>query len=299
MARRIALVSVMACLAANACANGAMGLGMEMWDLRYWAAYVVAMVVLEAWLIGKCLRLAWWKSLLVSGAANSVTGWLCGAGGMCAPFLHGSIIGDEVNPSPFLNSVALLAIFALPSALIESTIWLRLRPSGMSEWRLLWRVVWVHLATIPVGLAILLIPERPYLGMEATTSIRRKILLFEAGNALQNYIWTNHKMPDGRTPEAMVASLQPYQTYPDKPILLAFHEPRLTRFATAWDLRYPLEINRSLLGRHIVESSNEERLVWFLRPRFDGSGYQWGLAVDLSSGTVKRMRDTKVLGYTK
>jgi len=49
---RRALLLAICCLPVSAHANGAMGLGLELWDLNYWFAYVAAIIVAEAWLTG-------------------------------------------------------------------------------------------------------------------------------------------------------------------------------------------------------------------------------------------------------
>lgn len=286
-------------LATPALANGAMGLGMEMWDLRYWYAYVGAMVVTEAWLIGTWLGVGWPKSLALSLLANLMTGFLCGAGGLCAPVLHMTLAGSSANPNPLLNSVYLLVMFALPSAFFEYLIWSRARPAERSERGFLWRVTWVHLATIPLALAILLIPERPYIGLEATTGFQRRYLLGEIEDALQGYIEKNHAVPRFKSFRELLNALKPHLDVDAANLEFAFYRPHLNRFAIGEDWSRPLEVNSRLLGRKIVdrEDGRDQEWVWFVRPPDDGSRYQWGLSVDVTWGQVKLTNSLEMLGY--
>lgn len=291
---------VLLLLAAGAQANGAMGLGLEMFDLRYWFAYVAAMVVLEAWLIGRWLKLGWPASLGVSLLANFFTGVFCGGMGLCAPFLHGSFVGSQLNPNPFINAVVLLSMWALPSAYVESVIWRRAakRPD---HWLVIKRSLLVHVLTVPLGLAILLIPERPYRGAESLTQMHRRIKLKYVERGLEAAIGESGAVPARAEPAALIKQIAPYLD-PDDPVdelEAVFYEPRFSRFATGEARKHPLEINRRLLGRKIPESSQsiEEQWMWFARPADNRTGYQWGLAIETGTGRVHVTRDRKQLGY--
>lgn len=78
-----------------------MGLGLEMFDLRYWFAYVAVMVGAEAWLIGRALKLKWGESVLKSMIGNVITGVFCGGMGCLAPFWHQSFVNTPDGPNPF------------------------------------------------------------------------------------------------------------------------------------------------------------------------------------------------------
>ncbi len=140
-----------------------MGLGLELRHLPIWAAYCVAMVLAEAFFIGLKIGFSGWESLGISLGANFATAWICATGGCFAPFLHSTFIGSRANPNPFLNAATLLLILAFPSALIEGAVWssfLR-RKGSIREWSVVGRSLGVHLVCVPLGMAILLIPERP------------------------------------------------------------------------------------------------------------------------------------------
>jgi len=74
-----------------------MGLALEVFDFRIWFVYVAATVVLESWIIGRCLEVGWGKSLLVSCIANACTCFCC-AGGFFAPFLVD--LNPKINDDP-------------------------------------------------------------------------------------------------------------------------------------------------------------------------------------------------------
>jgi hypothetical protein len=143
-----------------------MGLGLEMWSLPIWGTYCILMVVAEAIFIGRRLDLSWVSSFGISFGANFVTGWGCAVGGCCAPGLHQGLIGGRYDPNPLLNTIFLLVIFAIPSAILEAVIWLWAprAQAPMSDRAVVWRSIKVHLACVPFGLAILLIPARPLSG---------------------------------------------------------------------------------------------------------------------------------------
>lgn len=288
-------------LAASASANGAMGLGLEMFDLRYWFAYAVAMVVLEAWLIGRWANVAWPASLGISILANLITGVMCGGIGCFAPLLHGAFVGSVTDPNPFLNAVVLLAAFAVPSGWVESLVWRAcLRKS--KDTKLLARSVIVHLVTIPVGLSILLISDRPYRGLESTTAWHRRLVLSgEVRRAAEWYIGERQQIPLETDARALGQTLEGYRD-PDEGksnLVSALFQPGFSRFSFGEDWTRPFEINKTIAGRKIVEPKDEaeDHWIWWVRPPYDGTGYQWGLIVELNWGQVKATRDRKELGY--
>lgn len=290
---------VLLLLAAGAQANGAMGLGLEMFDLRYWFAYVAAMVVLEAWLIGRWLKLGWPASLGVSLLANFFTGVFCGGMRLCAPFLHMSFVGSQINPNPFMNAVVLLTGLALPSAYVESYLWRR-ASIGPGHWPVIKRCLLVHALTVPLGLAILLIPERPYRGAELTTQWHRRMHLRHVASALGAAVADRNAIPAESDPAKLIQDISTYidEVSPDE-LELALYEPRFSRFSMGETRMEPLEINRALLGRKIPAQADgsEPKWTWFIRSRDVGIGYRWGIAIYPSDGGVEFTRDRKRLGY--
>ncbi len=107
-------------LARFASANGAMGLALEMFDYAYWWPYVIATVILEAWMIGRGLGDRWPKALGISLVANLITAMCCPQ--LCVVGMHQAFVGSPSNPDPFLNALFLFAWFGVVSALVESVI---------------------------------------------------------------------------------------------------------------------------------------------------------------------------------
>lgn len=274
-------------LVASASANGAMGLGLEMFELNYWFAYVGVTVVLEAWLIGRWLGQSWPISLGLSVLANLFTGVICGGWGFCAPALHTIFVGDPVNPNLFLNAVALLLIFAVPSAIFESFIWNRARKEA-HEGKVILRSVFVHLATVPVGLAILLIPAEPYRGIVGD----RYILRHDIEKAIIGYVADKEHAPTQSDPKKLIEELQPYlrEGSREKAIYGLYRQDR-GRFNMGERWKYPVEVNKAVLGKRVKLEGEDapEQYEWLLR--LPGSGDRdptWGISIDFQWGSVGR-----------
>ncbi len=266
-----------------------MGLGLEMFDLRYWFAYVGAMVIFEAWLIGRWFKVSWGVSILVSVIANTFTGVLCGGLGCCAPILHQSFVGSKLDPNPFWNAVALLAGLAIPSAWLESIVWRR-AVKGHSDWEVIKRSSFVHLLTVPLGLAILLIPAEPYRGLSSGRS------LTFVTRALRDYVRDKEHLPTSSDPRRLVEELAPYLGEHRKEAIYTLFEVDRSRFATGERWRYPKEINRAVLGKRVPdEPTGDPRWVWFIRDRREFEGRRGGVAIDLNSWDVQIMVDSTVM----
>jgi len=141
-------------LAAIALANGAMGLALEIFPFGIWIVYVIATIILEAWMIGVYLGRSWWESITWSLAFNSITAFCC-AGGIFAPFLHQMV----VDGNPFLWTVEILSIYGLISAIVEGVMW-RFALRATTPSKVERRAVLAHVCGIPLALVILLIPDR-------------------------------------------------------------------------------------------------------------------------------------------
>lgn len=292
-----AIVAVF-CIAASAQANGAMGLGLEMWDLRYWFAYVVAIIALEAWLIGRWLKISWFKCILISVLANSITGSLCSVWNPLASLLHWNIVGSQTNPSPFPNAIALLTLFAIPSGWVESVIW-RWAAKTNDVWPFVKHVLMVHLITVPVGLVILLIPEHPYRGLEATTDYSRRRDVMRVEQALQDYVMVNESLPKSNAVKGIASELAEFAMNRDEhELALTFYVPELTRFNTGERWEHPFEVNPDLVGKHLdteYGGVGEEDWVWYIRRPDTGIGYGWGFVVDVNSWNIKFEHDFEKL----
>ncbi len=276
----------------SAHANGAMGLGLEMFDLRYWCAYVLATVIVEAWLIGRYLKLKPGVSMLCSVLANAVTGAMCSVGCL-APFLHMTLVGSYTDPKPFANAVALLFAFAIPSALVEAIVWERATREKGNRKHVRW-IVFVHVITVPLGLAILLIPSHPYRGQEIQAryfrpNARRTV------EPLQNYITEHQQLPAGTSPRDVLRTLKALDPEVSE---IAWFAPSFGRFSMGDLFDRPYELNRTLASLKVdfEKPYDESKWVWYVRYRWP-DGHAEGLIVEAHSGDVKFSWDTKELGY--
>jgi len=269
MKLRHAAIGIGACVPALAMANAAMGLGLEQWALTYWFAYVFAMVILEAWFIGRRIGLPAKESAFASIAANCVTGVFCGAGGLFAPGLHSAFVGSPPNPNPFMNAVALLAGFAIPSALVEGFIWTGFA-KGKSSGRIIGNSVIAHIIGIPVALAILLIPSHPYIGLEGFTRAKRRWVIRDSASRTTSEIQEKGRIPDLKG-NALPDIISNNPDWPDS--WAALYEPDFQRFDSGEMRRVPLQWNTSLSGKQIGEKNYNWQ--WLLRST--RSTYQYGL----------------------
>ncbi len=285
MKARFWVVCAVVLIAPSASANGAMGLGLEMFDLTYWFAYVVVIIALEAWLIGRYVKATTFSSIVTAIIANLLTGVFCGGLGCIAPFLHYPIIGTLDNPRPFPNAIALLTLFAIPSGLMEMILWERaaLVKNNFKNYRY---IVLIHLLTVPVGLGVLLIPERPYRGLEAFTMGARRQSLRDAETALTVYISEHGRLPLGNSPKEILREL--YRFDPDLKES-DWYAPQFSRFSLGESFEHPFEMNPRLVGLRFTEyvAGPDENWVWYMRYRSSG-GHGFGLRVDVNSGQVQK-----------
>ena len=271
-------------MAASAYANSSMGLALEMFDYAYWGPYVLAMIVLEAWIIGRKLGDRWYKAFGISLVANAFTAGCCCP--MCCSSFHGSLVGSGENPNPFLNGVALFTIFGVVSATLEAVFW-AIRREGVTAW-FIWRQSFLaHVIGVPVALLILLIPNRPYKGLEATTNGSRSR---ELQVALKRYGMDASDKGLARisgVPELIQRFEAGKGTSPDPDAWTAAYRANMHRFDFGEAKREPYEWNSRLAGLRLINSSSgnqEDAPVWLLRYK-DGSGFG-GYALSLASGSV-------------
>jgi hypothetical protein len=254
-----------------------MGLGLEMFDIRYWLVYVAATIIFEAWFIGRRSGIHWGKALAVSALANAITGLCCT--NLASVGLHTSFVGSRLNPNPFWNAVVLFLGFGIISSVLETFIWVLF----FREKTFFLRSFAAHVLGVPISLAILLIPADPYRGLEFTTLYQRRMVLERwAERELQSAIYESERIPTFRSVEEAINSTTEAGAEPD--LWAAAYFPRLARFATAEERRLPYEWNRSISGRRI--DSAKENWVWLIRPPIRGT-YERLIEVDLSSGSVR------------
>ena len=167
--RRVLLLGAVGLMPTLAFGNGAMSLALSVFSWPYWLAYVLATVVFEALALGWWLKCPMKQAVWISIGANLVTGILGGfiSGILGYGFL--GVVGSTVNPDPLGQIVVMLTAFGVGSAVVEASVW-RSKLSANEELRpyapVLARSLAVHLLGVPLALLILLMPERPYPGLE-------------------------------------------------------------------------------------------------------------------------------------
>lgn len=296
---RLAVVFLVVVLAIpQAFANGAMGLGLEQWDPTVWMVYVVAMTAVEAWLMGRWLGLGIPESIVVSILANLMTGVGCGLMGCMAPFLHYPLVGSTADPNPLLSALALLALFAIPSALFEGIFWDRMyrkgrknQPGGQG---VLGRLLLIHLALVPVGMAILLIPDRPYLGYEAFARGARQYELRLFADDLSVYTYEKHHLPAATTVESLLKEVPHFTLHQDRKRSNVFlHVPVFGRFAAGNESTVPYRLNKAIAGMKVDPEADydEPQWEWYIEPPNRDS---WGIRVELQSGAFEFVRDSRL-----
>ncbi|MBS1707047.1 MAG: hypothetical protein JST40_14375 [Armatimonadetes bacterium] len=236
-------------------ANASMGFGLERWVTSYWAIYVVLTVAVEAWLIGRRRNLPWVQRVVRAVGANALTMFF--GAQLCSVFLHSSFAGPRLNPNPLLDSVVLLSIFAIPSALIEAPFW-----GSKQKGRDLLYIVAVHLLVVPVGLAIVLIPPRPYPGLEAISEGARRFELTRLMERVEEYAHTHDALPDTRSMEALLDAIGEPRSK-----MVCFYEPRYERFATKENFsKLTFRLNPDLAGYRLLPNSDGDKLIPILVP---------------------------------
>lgn len=275
-----------------ASANGAMGLGLEIFDLRYWFAYVVATVVFEAWFIGRWMGKSWMASLLISLIANSVTAFCCV--NIAAVGLHAPFVGSRINPNPFFNVVAVFFVFGIVSAFVELFVWLISGRSHRGDGRLILRTLAAHVLGVPLGLCILLIPPRPYYGTAMITGqMRRQMIGIGLRKRLERLQDTD-RLPRARDLQELWDKLPPDPEAPPD-AWCVIYIPEYGRFATGETRAQLFGEWNTTLGGLTREELMDRAPVWLVRRKNPG-GEAYGFVFE-PDGDVRATTDPAQLGY--
>lgn len=277
-------------------ANGAMSLALSIFAWPLWLVYVAAMVFFEAGWIGRALGMPFRDALTKSLVANAVT-LVLGAifSGIFGYMLYGCF-GSNLNPNPLGQSVLLLILGGLFSAAIEAPFWKNWH--GRSPWRASFAA---HLLGVPLALVILLLPARPYPGLEGQASWRRHwVFPRSMERALSEELSERERFPESRTFPELLERLRPklqgYENATD--LWAAAYRPRYHRFDTGERRREPIEWNATLAGKR---SDAFPELVWVIRWRYPisstGEFYSEGLIYDSRLQSFARSTDAKKLGF--
>ncbi|HTE19168.1 MAG TPA: hypothetical protein VK689_12400, partial [Armatimonadota bacterium] len=211
--RAIALAAWSLLLAAGpASANGAMSLALGTFGWDLWGSYVLAIVLFEALFLGRCLRVPLGKALIYSLGANLLTAVV--GGSVSGIFSYGflGVFATRLNPNPFGQTLLLFTLFASLSAPVEA--WVSSgAPSTLGgtsrRGRTLALALAVHLLAVPLGLAILLLPVRPYGGLESQVAGERQSIQREVVRALNQYVADHESLPPDRTYGEVLERLRP------------------------------------------------------------------------------------------
>jgi len=273
--------------------NGAMGLALEMFEYRTWAVYVVAMVVLEAWLIGIRGGYDWPRSLLISFLANGITAFMCPA--IIAVGLH----GFNINPNPLLYVTKLLFFFGIGSAYMESIAWSLAKPTEVLavpdnrfaqfyQKSIVLRSFAAHMIGIPLALVILLSPSHPYQGLTRIVEAHRSREMRQVIMSLEEEIREKGQVPSISSIEDLVDKYAPTSIKNEADLWAIGYIPDYTRFDTGEQRRKPWEWNPNASGKTTATDETGNRklgAIWLSRTQTDG--YFRGYILDRDSGQVK------------
>lgn len=314
--RLLPLLLTLVCLLlpTAASANGAMSLALTTFAWEPWLAYVVVTIVFEAAALGKWLHIPFARALKYSLGANFLTAVLGGflSGFICALL---GFYGGRLNPNPFGQALLLFTLFGSLSALIEAYVWREAlltargkesRPEGAAPVRtmnVIGRCLAVHLVGVPLGMAVLLVPSRPYPGLESQVYSARLDYLErdEVKKSLQDYINAHKSLPPVHSYGELLQLLKPnlghFANDPD--LWAAAYLPEYHRFDVTERKRQRIEWNDRAAGVKVFDGT--ENTLWLLRSRYHGQSplhslFSEGLVLE-PGGWIKRATDPKKLGY--
>ena len=301
--RRLAFVIVTISTGSLAMANGAMGLALEMFEYRTWAVYVVAMIVLEAWLIGTKGGVDWPKSIGISLIANGITAYCCPA------FFAVALHGFGFNPNPLMYVIQLLFFFGLGSAYLESIIWSFAKPTvdlpkperRFGQWfqkSVVLRSFVTHMVGIPIALVILLSPSHPYKGLSSIVFYQRRIALTDVMKAFGQSLSGKAQVPGVHSLADLIDTYAPDFVKRKPDVWSIAYLPDYDRFDTTERRRIPWEWNAKAAGMRIsTESGDSTSLgsIWLCRA-YAGGLYN-GFVLNRDDGEVHLSTDPQALGY--
>jgi hypothetical protein len=270
----------------------------------YWLWYVLVTILFEALVLGRWLRVPGATSLFLSLLANAITALAGYVVANIFPSFPFGVFGSEMNPNPFFDALLLFTLFGIGSGFVEGFIWhIAVAETGSKEprTRTLGRSVVVHVAVVPIGLAILLIPARPYGDLEsAVRQHRTHYPMTSLQDALSAYVVQHGRLPYARDFDDLIRRMQPQMIgfEHSKDLWAIAYEPSYSRFATGDDRRGPkCEWNPAASGLRIGEGDPPN--LWITRRRVPGwtEGYS---GIIMEHGVIyfmSRASDGVLLGY--
>lgn len=285
------LTALLLALPTAAHANGNMGLLLGMFPPPIWAAYVAFSVLFEAIAMARLLHAHLVVALVFSVAANLLTG-VCGAS-VAEVLFH----GYGMDPNPLCTTVGLVAGLAPVSGAAEGMIWSLRRwgTAGMQR-RPALACIAVHIAAIPLALAVLLAPPRPYAGLEWQANGERVLWVrFRIPEALNRYAREHGRLPAAASYGEALRVLTPYVRPGSRGSGEAWtteFRAEYHRFNTGEARRVQMwEWNPKASGARVGAGGAHD--LWIMRRR--GEGYMEGVV--LYDGAVGRTTDPSELGY--
>jgi hypothetical protein len=285
------LVLVLVSVAAIASANGVMGYALEQYDFHAWLVYVIGTIVFEAWAIGRWAGKSWPAAVGISIVANLVTAGCCA--NLCGVGLHSTFVGSRINPNPLANMLVMFTVFGVISGLVESVVWSIATRRNESKFAV--RSLLAHLVWVPLGMAIMLVPSRPYPMLEAYTVYARHFHVQTVARLISNEIYESSRIPDHHDTARLFQELIPADGSNTEDAWAVAYRPDFSRFSigqTKGELFWEWNTAATKLK---VDSPKMPEQIWLLRPKKRESRYPFGLVWNGSE--VKLVRNDTQLGY--
>ncbi len=288
---------------ARADAQGCCALPLGVFTWSAWSVYLVLCIILETWLLRRWLACSFRVSMWTGVCSNIVTG-------LAVPTVVGyvggerwAMVGSRLNPNPVASAALLLLAYVAGSSAVKAVAWSLVRarqacsaPQGARTPR--GAAGLMLLGAAP--LLVVLLPDRPYPGIEATARVERfELLNPSVGLYLQREARDYDRLPSAATYVEMLDTLhsgwwQARRNEPDH--WCRGYLPLYRRFDTSESRRQPVEWNVRLprAGFRQLRAST----VWLVRMRDETYGAT-GLVMDVPDCTVRYGRNDTELGYDR
>ena len=288
--RLLVIVTSTVLIPSSASANAAMGLAFNIFPFDIWLVFVFATVLFEAWAFARAFKQPFSSCLTRAIAANVLTA-IVGVE-ITEVFFHGLVLfGSPLNPNPFLQTLVLFTAFGVVSAFLEAAAWDKLAYNAGKSAQM--TSLGVHLAAIPIGLVILLIPAHPYTGLQNQVNYARIDFERQVSYGLTKFTRKNHTLPKARSYDEMLMIIKPF----------------MGRFADDkdyWAADYPAEFGRFSMGKSrkpILTEWNSsakrdgetDKTQWLTRGRINGVPH----GIVIQGDYISITHDPKLLGVSK
>jgi len=295
MKRALAATACLLCLASFAAANWAMTPAFFMFQTWTLTAYVLGVIISESLIMARVIDHSWGRIIVMCLIANFITAVFGCFFGL--PSMRYAIIGGLVNPNPLLSAICLLLVFGLISGVIESFVWMSVRKET-PRLKVFTTTVVAHLVGVPIGLAIFLIPSRPYLGLEQMVFHSRRAMADKALAEIADDMRASKPFPTVHSaPELMAYAAAQTRRYPDqrRQIEESAFVPNFGRFDTGESRREPLEFNPLMAGRAFSNADAKKQPTWVMRAKVEDGPY--GFVYEPMNGVITYRSSMPALGY--